>query len=577
VAQARQRIAEICAPYDARHVIACAIALCSFADSSYQESAEESSLALEHVVSVMLEREHPHPAAPNSNSSGVLAATRRSYSLAQQAVTATAFMSWDSMAATEDPIGKLTALFQVHDATLRGPGYEIDEKALLLALFSAPVQASDLETALGFNIDDALAFEDAVTKILERRANAFRLSDAELGHSSLVKKLAITPQAIAKEADRDITRAEAFLDAFALDFAHTVTGGAMLWGNSDIRMRPLVRCPDGRFLSTSGTNLLWAIRPRLEEALKAQPHWNSHQSNRTKVIEDRVQQALETILDPDHVWANIAYDITGVGTGYEADRLLIVDDLLLVVEVKAGDFSPSTLSGRARDLRRDLEVIVGKGSRQTGRLAEACRHKRPIHFYDVKTKAPIAVPIHHVARVEQVVITLRDLAWFHARPDLLAHAGLIPTRRRMPWIASIYDLATISELVEYPSQFTRYLTQRRLLPLNVSSPGDEVNVWMIYMEAGLSGFPRDREVVLTRSKLAETMDTYRMFGKGSPPSMALSRNARGHLADLQASRPHGWISQGETVIENEQQGRRPVFQDMRSLLASADRELSVQG
>lgn len=370
---------------------------------------------------------------------------------------------------------------------------------------------------------------------------------------------------LARRTELPAAAAGSFLRAFELGFGHRNPGGALLWGHSAIRSRPLVRVDEQRWLCSSPVNLLWALRPRLEAALKPTAAWESYQSRRAATLERRAEQQLIMALTPDAVHANVRYDIDAVGTGFEADRLLRLDDILFCVEVKAGDLSARAERGVPSAVQTELDSLIGHGAAQAVRLRRALREHHTVRFLDRASGAELPLDLDGVRRVEPMVITLRDLTWLYPHTNLLRAAGILPPGGELPWTATIYDLEVIAHIVEFPSQLTHFLARRRILPAGLQHQTDELNLFMLYTQSSLEGLPTNGPVMLPST--TEELDSYWMFGKGERPAMKLSEHARTQLDRLGRERKPGWVAAGEQLISHEQADRPAAVTDMRAAMA----------
>ncbi len=549
------------------HVMACAVALTAFAGSDWREAETDSLLGVEHLVSVLLEREEQGSLTTPSPSQDILTTTIAALECSARAVSATTSMQMREVDGTDDALKKLTHQFTLHEALIRGPGHETDEKIVLRRLFGTEEQARLTARIVGLTIDDMLAFEEGFTTIAERRHRLLEIDDPSgLLRPSIVKKLTVTPDVLSRETGRDLDTTRRFLDLISCEFGQKVEGGAVVWGNNVVRAKPVVRTVDGRYLCTVPLDLLWTLRPTLERELKRSNEWHTYEVHRASTIQSMAADALRYAVHADDTWQNVAYRFDGDSKMYEADIILRVDRTALVVEVKAGDFSAGALKGRARDVGRVLHELVGKASEQAQRLGTTAATAKRAMFFDRPTGKPVHVDLDGVERVEALVITLRDLAWLQQDRSLLTTSGIVTDARRPPWIGSLYDLLAISDLVEHPAELTLFFRARRAVPTNVTSIGDELNMYMLHLDSSLKALQGKGPLVLM--KHTEPLDAYRMFG-GPKPTMRLSQEARRIMERELAERAPGWLRRCERVIEKQQRRRRPRFASQDEMTRSA--------
>jgi hypothetical protein len=566
IAQLNREIVEITAPYDAAHLIAALTATRTFTSTAWRESDHGSPLADEVIVAALIARESRAPLRDVPPGDDMLEVLGRLLEIGMQIATITTYSALDGTVGDPPAAVDLAARYRARDAMVRGDAYERQELSLFAKLLSEPNAAEVLRATLGFDVDDAVAFEQGLTAIGERRFHANGLSAPGALHAAtIVQHLSVTPRALARAAGRDEESAAAFLNAFSVGFGHREPGGAVLGGRPMLRDRPLVRIEPNRYLNTSPVNLLATLRPTLERAVKGTAAWEPYQVHRANAVEARVERNFRRALRPEATWRNVRYDISGIGGGFEADVVILVDELLLLVEVKSGDFSDAARRGKPRALADALRALVGKATAQGDRIRDAIVGGRPIRLQSRDTGAPLHLPLERIRRVEPIVVTLRSLAWLQGCGALLREAEIVPAGITAPWLVSLHELEVIAHLTDHPAQLTRYIERRRHLPPNVDSGTDEVNLWMLYLQSSLDGLPRHAPVVVPN--VSETLDTYAMFGAAPRPSMQLAPSTKRALAALEQQGASGWLAACERLIAGEQRRRKPHVLNVGKLAA----------
>jgi hypothetical protein len=408
----------------------------------------------------------------------------------------------------------------------------------------------------------AIALEEALTQLIEERLNgALRMIEFLTANLQEAKfqiqrraefNLCVTRDELAAAAGTSADVAGAFLERFSVGFGES--GRAhLLTGLSAIRRQPFVRAPDARYLLTSPVNLLWAIQPALEAALKEEPEWETFQQQRAAFVEVKVVGALAAAVRADARHVNLRFTVDG-GPLYEIDGVVIVDDVAFILEAKAGRLSDQARRGRLRELRPALERLLGRGASQAARLRTAILTGANVEFFDAEGGA-VDVPLAQVGRVEAVVVTLEDLSWLVALRGELIEAGLVDAEEDIPWIVSVFDFEIVCRLIEFPAQLTLYLKARRALPGQMT-PGDELNLWMMHLLTKLA-FPPDAGRVSLRGDWTEEIDRHYMFGHGALPKMPLGRRARSAVEQLNRAHRPGHVRATEELIERDQQKRLP--------------------
>src|SRR5690606_14474337 len=99
----------------------------------------------------------------------------------------------------------------------------------------------------------------------------------------------------------------------------------------------------------------------------------------------------------------------------ELDDLIEVDDVLILVEVKAGGMSDGTSRGAPASLEKDLKDLIFEGQRQSERAERYIKSADRVDFYDHTGKRVLHTIEHKKFRkIFRVVITRENLGWIGA-------------------------------------------------------------------------------------------------------------------------------------------------------------------
>ncbi|MTD43635.1 hypothetical protein GKE82_04775 [Conexibacter sp. W3-3-2] len=594
ISQIKRAITADLEPFDAMHVLACIAATEMFSRPDiYTELDADSAATIEYVASILLERGTPDPIGSPGDDVAMSRAIQQTLDRTRGITMQAIFSAREREKSAQDPIEAIAATVEVHDAISRWPGYAQQAESLLAHLGQDDEIASCLQSVLGFDIAQALELEDAVGRLLTRRMNAHGERTASLAnevHESIARSadgsatdaalvdarlafargmrliadehfsvklrdaLLVTPTDLAEEAGMDQSLAEAFLDCFASRFGDT-KGTNLMTGRNQVRRRPFVSDGTGRYLLTLPGNLLWELRPRIEEALKrTPPMFHRYEATRSRYVETTAAAHVAKALKTDQVWTNACYWLDGIR--YEADVIAVIDDLCVIVEAKAGAMAGTSWRGRKADLSRDLQDLLGKSSEQCARLAAELDGGLSPSFFDRNTNEPIAIPVAAATRVESVVVTLEGLGFVGLVFPKLREAGLLGDGEP-PWVVSLYDLGAVADNSTYAPQFTSFIRRRRTLDERVEFL-DECDLWMMHLRETLDFSSIRGQAILVEGRSDPLHRTW-MFG-ARPPTMKLDKAAKRRLRELDRKRPSGFLSAGEQVVAEAQRGRRPNVQ-----------------
>ena len=565
IADSKAAIRGALAPFDAIQTLGAIVVFSVFSPAeTYSEPTSVPSGRIEYVTSVLLERDDPAGirVMTTEQTNRAAGAIQRALDTAEEIGRNTIFTILSRSTSPGDPMRRIAAHLQLIDAGVRGPGYEYQAKELIAELFTGGALDTALTRTLGFTSAEAVALEEAVSRLSRERMNdtlrtiEFLVNGPQEAAFQLQRRgefiLSFTADALAQAAGVRAESAAAFLERFSVRFGEG-EHAHLLTGLSPIRRRPFVHAPDDRHLLTSPVNLVWTLEPTFETALREQPEWETFQQRRAAWVEEKVVGALRDAVRADAHFANLRYSVDG-GALFEIDGVVIVDDVCFILEAKAGRLSDLARRGRVRALRPELERLVGRGSSQAVRLRNAILSGSGVSFVDDQGAA-VEVPLGAVERVEAAVITLEEFGWLLGLREEMLAAGLVAAADEIPWIVSVFDFELVCRLLEFPAQLTVYLKDRRALP-DAMSGGDEMNVWMMHILNKLE-FPDDSGRISLRGDWTEDIDRHFMFGHGALPRMPLARRVRREVESLDRERRPGHVRRTEELIARDQVRRRP--------------------
>jgi len=264
------------------------------------------------------------------------------------------------------------------------------------------------------------------------------------------------------------------------------------WPSNDSRIfeRPLIQ-KDGK-LYCPNTILLMRNRAHILEGLikEIDPKYyeTKYVEARGKTIEKLALGHLARLLPGAQIFPNVYYNTTsnGLVQRFESDGLILFDDVLLIVEMKAGPFSDAAMRGAEKTLKSDLSHLVGEPYTQATRTLRFIKDHLPARFeWEDKTEAVTIGSLDQFRSVYMVNVTLADISHVSARLNSAKEMGLVDGRT-WPWSVFINDRRVISELLESPTEFLLYLERRLALnELPQVSTIDELDYLAMFLNEGL--------------------------------------------------------------------------------------------
>ncbi len=515
---------------------------------------------------------------------------------------------------------------------LRNPTYEWQERETLIGLFGGNVVSVDLRASVGFDVEDALAFSKALWDIgferfrtraeesrelekylaqdVQRATRNQELKDENLApvvellskepkrrQTRLIRNMAIgyawtragdamqvTPLELAEAAGRSEDVAAAFLDAFSLDFRQSPT--FELRGSHRLRSHPIISDGEGNYLCTYHGNVLFALRARLEQALKPETgdsattqRWERYNKVRAKYVEERAVSLLSEGLKTTSAWLNPTY-VIGDGDRVEIDGLVVLDTVAFVVEAKGAALSAPARRALEGSLKRDIEGTLERATEQANRLTAAIEAHERIAISDADGK-PIPFDATQLTRVFAVVVTLDDFSGLSTSAWALAEAELLDAPEPFPWIVNLHELEVILDLLDYAAQLPHFLLRRsRINELKVVRGADELDFFVFYLLHGLyfddmleDADPRPDFVGIP--SMTDDVDAYYLSKrrmrkkKVKKPSMKIDSYTTRFLRQLDEHRQPAFVEGSIALLTMSDESRREFSKNVRRATALA--------
>jgi hypothetical protein len=637
----KQEVVQVMSPFDAFDVLTnLLIANMPLDVETYRESTHEGMFVLVEYAGLLLlerpSREGDDPERLRPLDGPVI---RELQTKLREMLSLSSFAAMHAMTSGDDArpraIDEVRRQIVQRELFLRNPTYEWQERETLIGLFGGEVVAADLRASVGFDVEAALAFTKALWNIgferFRQRAEASRELEKHLAQSieratrgeeleeqnfapiaeflskepkgrqkRLIRNMAIgyawtragdamqvTPSELAEATGRSDDVAAAFLDAFSLDFGQSPT--FELRGSHPLRTHPIIRDGEGNYLCTYHGNVLFALRPRLEQALKPEAgdpgttqRWERYNRVRRKYVEERAVSLLGEGLRTTNAWLNPTY-VIGEGQRVEIDGLVVLDTVAFVVEAKGAALSAPARRALEGSLKRDIEETLERATEQANRLTAAIEAREHIAISDADGKL-IPFDATQLSRVFAVVVTLDDFSGLSTSAWALAEAELLDAPEPLPWIVSLHELEVILDLLDYAAQLPHFLLRRRRInELKVVRAADELDFFVFYLLHGLyfedmlaNADPRPDFVGIP--SMTDDVDAHYFAKRGmrkkkaKKPSMKLDSFTRRFLRQLDGHRQPAFVEGSIALLTMSDDARREFSKNVRRATTLAARD-----
>jgi preprotein translocase subunit SecA len=394
----------------------------------------------------------------------------------------------------------LLVRLSLHDLNVRGKRYHAHERQALL-----DVLAPHSDVLLRLYGIDADHLVDELNKILTKLTRGL--------HDTIIDFIAFREETLVRldqaitqatpETDFETIREEMFKDADLAAWRGKVTGELFGLGLFDVakvtalpdalinelswipgedtdffapgefkgwplRIWPIMRRP---FISLNGrgyyfdifgifNNIYRVLRPLI---IHHEPNYAESWNERQKVVTEALPFSYLAKLLPGATCYSPFYYRWKAGAAaaawHEADGLLIYDDHLIIIEVKAGAFtytSPaSDLPAHLDSLRKLLEAPVRQGSRFVDYLESAPE----VSIADADHREIARLKRGNFRHVTVCAVTLDAFTELAARAQHLEGVGIAVGSRGV-WPLSLDDLRVYAEIFDNPLAFLHFIEQR---------------------------------------------------------------------------------------------------------------------
>ncbi len=462
---------------------------------------------------------------------------------------------------------RLANIALARELFVRGSTYEHVVKRVLVSLFDTPEMESLCRKTLGCTIQEACeiflsirARCNASIQETARRMERFEHSPKQAivgslsdGHGSrsrsdpiramlygsseriwfpIPEESTFRASDLAAATDIPLGEVKSFLEAFQYVPSVGDAGDVIMQavrGPSPLRMCPILRADDLCFIVHCSFGL-HGIREAIESRLKGGSDWQEYQRRRGDFLESEALHLLSRIVPSAEVHGSIHYygpkkknsaEAQGkprnYSTVFETDGLVVVDDVALVVEAKAGAIRLLSRSGVGHALKTDLEKIIRNASDQADRVRRLI-----VKDGGIQKKDGSWIDLSNVREVHSMTVSLEDLSGLATTASELLNRGIIPLDA-MPWSVSLLDLHVLADVIQTPAELILCL-RRRTNPEIVKNlyAYDELDYFMAFLRGGLRGDDKPYETEFVLPEPARSMTESHKMDRSEPLKILVS-------------------------------------------------------
>ncbi|MFD4182270.1 hypothetical protein [Rhodococcus sp. NPDC058514] len=484
-----------------------------------------SALAVELVAAVMLSRPSRKPSDVPREETRPHEQIAELHSRAKRLARLALYRQQFEASLSGHPLARLSAEYQGAVLNIRNLQYDHVRDAHEHRLFRNPIVEGLMRKHLGYAYDDVIGIRDALKNASADRMTGLRdeTGDILLEYRGVLpdempedviarfreamiafiflpgERASFSAAELAVAAHLDEEVVLTVLNSYSQTFDSSMPAGVrvfdLLTATNPFLATPLIADGSGGFASTVNDPGLDSLRRIFERALTAnQPDMRRYdQQVRQPVSEGLAITSLERVLGLPAQQVGFHYyapkrgeresalnaecaDVHVVANRVEGDGLFLLDDVAIVVEVKAKSVATQSRRGDVRRLESDLKSTIGDANNQAIRLQRLIETNEGIWL------APdLWLDLSKIREVRSIIVLLDDVGPLGVSIGDLQAAGLL-AERRPPWIASLHDLTVISEICDRPSEFILYMRRRTDSGVAALYRGvDELDLFMLFL------------------------------------------------------------------------------------------------
>jgi hypothetical protein len=252
----------------------------------------------------------------------------------------------------------------------------------------------------------------------------------------------------------------------------------------------------------------------------------------------------------------------------EADAILRVDTIVLLVEAKSGSMDASARRAAPERLERCLRDLVVAAHNQLDR-AERALVEGSAERICTAEGTPLVLDVKGVTRTLRIAVSLEDLSAVAPAVWQLGDAGLLPKEELAPWTVGIHELELICSMADRPAQLLHYLVRRRRTYRQRIWAMDEMDLWMRYLSHGLwweDAAAADRMIQVASHTDALDAWAYGEQGlrpKSKRPRQKLDRQTQTLLDAISATQAAGRIEAQIMLLEMASDATKTIASELR--------------
>lgn len=346
------------------------------------------------------------------------------------------------------------------------------------------------------------------------------------------------------------------------EFAGTPMRALPARSKPGIKLGGSVYSTDGQFVrDTAYRAIQWGVWKRLPY----RDEWITRQGRR---VEEAYPEIFSHQLRRAKSYESVYYKDVSTGDWVECDLLLLLDDVLLVIEGKAGVMPMQSPATNFRSHERAIDELIGKAYKQCARFIEYLASTPEIALFSLQNGVHVEMARIRRDRFRLILpigLTIEAFTPFSAMAKELP--GIVPILGTYPFISmSVDDLFVLNRFLPTTGQLFHYLTVRQQVAgIRKALLFDEIDHLGAYISR--NRFDIDFRKQLLEADLAywdsfsDIVDRHfaeEHWAERPVPTQSMPAALTRLLEALDRYRPVGWLCIDSFIRDHDQTGRKKI-------------------
>ena len=377
-----------------------------------------------------------------------------------------------------------------------------------------------------------------------------------------------------KKASRELLKL--LSSSFGDNLSFVTVKSSLAWPTNDsiIYDRPLIE-DSGKFYCFAPQVLFRNMGNILEGWIQQKDnayYQGVYQKRRAEYLENKALEYLKNIFPGAKAYGKLYYYVeeSGKTNRVETDGLILYDENLFVIEVKAGSLSTPARRGSLKRMKKNVGELIDDAYQQALRTKQYIMATPEPNFeYKDRTKAVSIKDKDKYRNIYLLNITLQNLGHLSTQLNDLKSFNLM-LGKEWPWSVFINDLRVISELIEFPSEFLHFLQQRiRANDYPQFQTTDELDFFMYYLYEGLyfeNGILKNADTYIP-SGYTEDLDRYYDYiagrvSSGKKPRLRISEEYKNLVTEIESTGKVGFTGVTTTLLGFDPKAQKEILDNM---------------